>query len=254
VSELITNYGPLQVMWFDVPQEFSAQRGLALERFTRALQPDILINDRSGARGDYDTPEQQVGKFQKDRPWESCITIGQQWAWKPDDAMKSLQECLRTLIVCAGGDGNLLLNVGPMPDGRIEPRQVDRLREMGAWLKQHGDSIYSTRGGPFKPGRWGASTHRGRHIYLHVFEWPTNGFVLPPIARKIVSAKVMTGGKARLSQSAEGISIDVPRKDRQEIATVIRLRLDGSAEDLAPVSVGGASLAEGKPATASNVF
>ena len=85
VSELITHYGPLLVMWFDVPQEFSVERGQGLLDFTRALQPDIIINDRSGAPGDYDTPEQRVGKFQNQRPWETCMTICRQWAWKPDD-------------------------------------------------------------------------------------------------------------------------------------------------------------------------
>ena len=78
------------------------------------------------------------------------MTICRQWAWKPNDEMKSLQQCLHSLVLCAGGDGTLLFNVGPMPDGRIEPRQVERLKEMGAWLARYGDTIYRTRGGPWK--------------------------------------------------------------------------------------------------------
>jgi len=150
VQELIQNYGPLLIMWFDVPQLFDRERGLRLEAWTRSLQPDIIINNRSGARGDYDTPEQRVGKYQDQRPWETCMTICRQWAWKPNDEMKSLQQCLHSLVLCAGGDGTLLFNVGPMPDGRIEPRQVERLKEMGAWLARYGDTIYRTRGGPWK--------------------------------------------------------------------------------------------------------
>ena len=117
-------------MWFDVPQEFDRTEGSENIRLCRTLQPDIFINNRAGGGcGDYDTPEQRVGGFNIERPWETCMTICRQWAWKPDDRMKSLQECLQTLIRTAGGDGNLLFNVGPMPTGEIEPRQVERLKK-----------------------------------------------------------------------------------------------------------------------------
>ncbi len=252
LAELIQNYGPLGVLWFDGEWEepWDETRGRDLYTFCRTLQPSLLINNRvSKARndmagtskagffaGDFDTPEQQVGRFNLERPWESCITLCQQWAWKPDDRMKSLADCLRTLITCAGGDGNLLLNVGPMPDGRIEPRQVGRLREMGAWLAKNGEAIYGTRGGPFKPGNWGASTRQGDTIYLHIFEWPATGELrLPPIARKVLSSRVLTGGEAGVRQTEEGLSLRVPAADRQPIATVIALKLDGPAGELAPV-------------------
>ena len=167
MTELCSNYGEVSVLWFDGleehftrPDEIERYRGKdvfasakiwgseKLFRQIRQLQPDILINNRCGMRADFDTPEQMIGAYQTDRAWESCITIGDQWAWKPNDRIKSLTECLHTLVRVAGGDGNLLFNVGPMPDGRIEARQVERLREMGAWLKQYGESIYATRGGP----------------------------------------------------------------------------------------------------------
>ena len=127
-------------------------------RLVRGLQPKIIINNRldmgSGAayheqqigpQADYYTPEQRVGGYDDRRPWETCMTLGTQWSWKPDDRVKSLSECVGILVHCAGGDGNLLLNVGPMPDGRIEPRQAERLREMGLWLGAHGESINGTR-------------------------------------------------------------------------------------------------------------
>ena len=165
VAELLLNYGPLYVLWFDVPQKFDAVRGQGVIDFVRTIQPDIIINNRTGAKGDFDTPEQRVGGFQVDRPWESCITIANQWAWKPNDPIKSLEQCLHTLIRTAGGDGNLLFNVGPMPDGRIEPSQVDRLKEMGKWMEKYGNTIYETRGGPFKPTDWGVSTRKGNKIF-----------------------------------------------------------------------------------------
>ena len=149
VKELITGYGPLVGIWFDVPQCFDRARGERVIRFVRSLQPDILVNNRTGAPGDFDTPEQTVGRCQFDRPWESCITLGTQWSWKPNDTLKPYTDAMRMLVACAVGDGNLALNTNPMPDGRIEPRQVESFRKIGAWLKKYGESIYGTRGGPF---------------------------------------------------------------------------------------------------------
>ena len=183
--------------------------------------------------GDYDTPEQQVGRFQADRPWESCITICRQWAWKPDDEMKTLDECVRTLVSCAGGDGNLLLNVGPMPTGEIEARQAERLREIGAWLKIHGEAVYGTRGGPFVPGEWGVSTHRGANVYVHVLRWPKEGpVVLPPLERRILAASVVGGGGAEVQQASAGLTVHVAPGQRRPIDTVVRLELDGLAGTL----------------------
>jgi alpha-L-fucosidase len=238
VRELLTGYGQVDILWFDGLGKTAADYdAVAMNKMIRELQPSIIINDRNGLPEDYDTPEQRVGGFQNTRPWESCITICNQWAWKPDDRMKSLSECLRTLILCAGGDGNLLFNVGPMPDGRIEPRQVKRLQEMGAWLKRYGRSIYGTRGGPFKPGAWGASTYAGNTVYLHVFRWPENGLVLPAIGRKILANKTLTGGKAVITQADSGITIQMPLKYEQAIDTLIRLDLDGPASGISPVAV-----------------
>ncbi len=253
LGELLTKYGPLGIMWFDGEWEkpWTQERGLDLYQYVRSIQPEIIVNNRvspgrqdmagstkAGAfGGDYDTPEQQVGKFQNNRPWESCITICQQWAWKPDDAMKSLQECVRTLVTCAGGDGNLLLNVGPMPSGEIEPRQAERLREMGAWLRKNGKSIYATRGGPYKPAAWGAATYRDKTIWLHVFDWKGEALRLPPLGATIKSASNVTGGSVKVTQNDGGVVVEVPAKDRQPIDTIIALKLDRVASDIQPIDV-----------------
>ncbi len=247
LGELIRNYGPLGVLWFDGEWEkpWTPERGQDLYNYVRRLQPDIIVNNRVGKGredmagttkqpevnpGDYDTPEQQIGRFNTARPWESCITICQQWAWKPDDQMKSLKQCLDTLVTCAGGDGNLLLNVGPMPTGEIEPRQVARLKEIGAWLAKFGNTIYDTRGGPFRPGPWGVSTCRGNTVYLHVLKWPDDPVRLPALAnRKIIASSLLIGGNLDVKQSDTGIEISVPRDDRQEVDTIVELRLDGPA-------------------------
>ncbi len=245
VAELCSNYGELAVLWFDGLEEhfiyaeevekyrqrevydsaaiWDSQRLFAR---IRQLQPNILINNRCGMRADFDTPEQLIGAYQDQRAWESCITIGKQWAWKPDDLLKSFEECLHTLVRVVGGDGNLLLNVGPMPDGRIEPRQVDRLRQIGAWLARYGESIYGTRGGPFRPGEWGASTHKGNEIYVHVLSWPDGSLTLPPLAQRITAVDALTGGRAVAEQSSSGVVLSVAPDDRDPVDTLVRLTVE----------------------------
>ncbi len=227
LRELLTGYGPLTTVWFDFPQSFDAHRGADVIAMVRALQADILINDRSGAAGDYDTPEQVIGGYQVQRPWETCMTIGTQWAWKPNDQMKSLKDCLQTLVRCAGGDGNLLFNVGPMPSGEIEPRQAERLKEMGAWMAKYGQSIYGTRGGPWRPGKGYVCTQRGATIYLHVLAWDGDAVKLPPLPDKVAKADLLTGGKVHLRQGGEGIVVAVSAADQKEIDTIVRLELRG---------------------------
>ena len=241
VRELCTNYGKIDIFWFDglggKPEDWDAER---LVKMIRELQPGIVINDRAGLPEDHATPEQKVGAFNRNRPWETCMTICNQWAWKPNDPMKSLDKCIDVLVRTAGGDGNLLFNVGPMPDGRIEPRQVDRLAEMGAWLKQYGDTIYGTRGGPYTPASWGASTCKGSRIYIHVLDWSKTEdgkVVLPALGRKITGHTVLTGGEADVKQRDDGVTIRVRKSARQDPDTVIALDLDGPVEELAPVGV-----------------
>ena len=254
-KEIIDNYGPLGIMWFDGEWEkpWTREYGNELYNYLKKIQPTLVINNRvskgrqgmagttkeSGLNsGDYDTPEQRVGGFNRERPWETCMTICRQWAWKPDDQMKSAKECIRTLLRTVGGDGNLLFNVGPMPDGRIEPRQVERLKEMGTWLKKYGDGVYATRGGPFKPGKWGASTCRDDKVYLFVMNWRSDGqLMLPGIDRKITSCRAVDGGQVSVKLSEGSIEIRLPPPDREEIATVIELTVDGKAFDINPVEI-----------------
>ena len=260
VTELLGNYGPIQVMWFDVPQEFDARQGWANVNLCRSLQPDILVNDRAGGHkgdrvGDFSTPERHIGGFDMDRPWESCMTLCNSWSWKPDDQMKSLAECIQSLVSVAGGDGNLLFNVGPMPDGRIEPRQADRLREMGAWLATYGQSVYGTRGGPFKPAKHVVSTRAGKTVYVHIIGWPGEVLHLPALPAGILSHRLLTGGTAGLRNTAQGIEVSVPPSDRSDIDTILALELDRDAIGIAAIPVAGVNLpiSEGKVGAASNV-
>ena len=204
LKELVESYHT-RILWFDGEWEdpWTHEMGMDLYQYVRSLDDEILINNRAdkGRRGmegvsesnrfagDFATPEQQVGRFDISTPWESCITICTQWAWKPDDILKSKEECIETLVKTAGGDGNLLLNVGPKPDGTIEKRQADRLLEIGEWLSQYGKTIYGTRGGPVPPQSWGVSTHVGDHIYIHVLE-PESRIKIPNFPFEIQSLKL----------------------------------------------------------------
>jgi alpha-L-fucosidase len=212
------------------------------------------MNDRCPGGGDYDTPEQTHGSFNMEQPWEAAITLCTQWAWKPNDSMKSLDQCLGLLIACAGRNGNLLFNTGPMPDGRIEPRQAERLREMGAWLAKYGVSIYGTRGGPFRNGRYGVSTRKDKTIYLHVLNWTPDTLEFPAIPARIVASSALTGGKPTVKQTDDGIEVFLPPGDRQKPDTIVALELDRPALELPSqwVQAWKRSLTFGKLASASS--
>ncbi len=260
LRELCTNYGRIDIIWFDgldsTAEELDSVNLLAM---IRRLQPGVIINNRAGLPADHDTPEQTIGGFRDTRPWETCMTLCTQWAWKPDDELKPLGQCLQTLVRVAGGDGNLLLNVGPTPEGEIEARQAGRLREMGCWLQRYGRSIYGTRGGPY---RWRSpgpapvvSTRRDRTVWLHVMEWPAQGdLVLPPLPATVVSAGLLTGGTCDVRQASDALTVAVPRGHRQEIDTIVELQLDAPAGDIRPVKVAAPSLASGAAVEASSVF
>jgi len=252
LDEIVTHYKP-GMMWFDGYWEntWTHEEGMKLYAYVKNLDSSILINnrvdkgrDKTGMMpsykfaGDFGTPEQKIGNFNRQQPWETCMTICKQWAWKPNDEFKSLEECIHTLVRTVGGDGNLLLNVGPMLDGRIEQRQINRLRKIGVWLKEHGESIYRTRGGPYMPNEWLASTCKENKIYLHILKMPENSITLPPLkGRKIINSSVLNGSKVKVIQTEDKITISLPGELIDEINTVIVLELNGTSPDIDPIAV-----------------
>jgi alpha-L-fucosidase len=237
LSELVGNYGRIDLMWFDWDGREPLYDQARTYAIARKSQPDMIINNRldlgvgdkntqiKSAAADYYTPEQSIGEYDDQRPWETCMTLGTQWAWKPNDKIKSASEVVGLIARTAGGDGNLLLNVGPMPDGRIEPRQVEVLKEVGAWLDKNGESIYGTRGGPFRPGEYGACTRKGKKIFIHVLKWPAGPIQLPPIPEKIFRTRLLQGGNVDLHQTEGRIEVSVPPERRDPADTVIVLEL-----------------------------
>jgi alpha-L-fucosidase len=258
VRELLTNYGKVDVLWWD-----SYGRG-DLTHFWRVgetfdlvqkLQPGILMNNRLaelGAynqqprpwMGDFDTPEQRLGEFQNTRPWESCMCVvdaaGGGWSYRPDGKVKTYAACMKTLLGCATGDGNLLLDVGPDSTGVIPADQAEALRKVGVWLKKYGESIYGTRGGPFRNGAWGGSTFKGNKVYLHVSQWNGQQLELPPLKAKITSFACLTAKTPdlKVEQTTQGIALSLPIARQDPIDTLICFTLS------APAS---AEMTDGKP-------
>ncbi len=270
LREVLGNYGRIDLLWFDWDGREPVYDQSRTYQIVKSLQPQIVVNNRLDlAQGDSDrkilspnadyyTPEQTVGAYDDQRPWESCMTISRkgQWAWGgPEDGVKSFRQCLEMLIHCAGGDGNLLFNIGPTPTGEIAPEQAKRLRQMGAWLARHGESIYGTRGGPFKPGRYGVSTRKGNTVYLHLGEGAGDTVSLPPLPARILRHRILSGGTAEVAQTGQSIKVSVPESLRQPIDTIVALELDTPALSLTALDVPEPALLTAHArVTASNTY
>ena len=248
LKELITSYQPY-MLWFDGYWEkpWTVAYGKEIYTYIKSINPNIVVNNRLGkdpnslnndqSVGDYLTPEQEIGKLNMAEPWESCITIANQWAWKPDDAMKSLKECIQTLVKTSSGNGNLLLNTGPMLDGRMEARQIKLLKEMGSWLQLYGESIYGTKGGPYTPGNSYAATRKGNKIYLHIFEKKNSEIDLPALPSvKIMKAYLLNNNaEVKFNMAGSILHIVLPDVMPDTNCSVIVLQIDKNAEELAVI-------------------
>lgn len=238
ITELMTRYGPIAGIWWDGGKiKLDTRRICSL---IRRLQPGCIYNGRcwGGRHGvAFASPEQRLGAFEMKRPWETCAVIhDSSWFWNGGKNVKSLNTCLRMLIDCAGGDGNLALDFGPCPDGSIFPPIKQRYLGMGQWLKKYGESIYKTRGGPYKPGHWGVSTRRDKTVYLHVTQkWPGGVLALPALPAKVTACKALTGGTPAFKQTDEALEIRIDPKEHASPDTIIALTLGRNAMAIEPI-------------------
>lgn len=266
IDELASHYGKIDILWFDGGgDEWLGFGGLEFNgtwktrpkdqpyrgsfdwhdrdavAHLRSLQPDILVNDRTDAPADFRSREGDgaLGDFQNGYPWELCTTITDgAWGYQPDAKVKSLSQLIHLLVGAAGRDGNFLLNVGPTPDGEIPSSQAARVREIGQWLQRNGDSIYGTRGGPWLPGSYGVSTHRGATVYLHLLDVPKEGMLsLPELPTKVVSISVLNGSNLRFKQSDHQLVINIPNTAVDAIDTILKVEIEKPWETSAVVPV-----------------
>lgn len=241
LRELLTGYGPIGGIWFDgmwdkKDAEWRLQRTYDM---IHKLQPAALVGSNHHltpfAGEDFqmferDLPGQNTMGFNQsgisNLPLEMAETINNSWGYNAGDARhKSVKRLLQTLVRAAGANANFLLNVGPRPDGAIQPEHAERLERMGEWMRRNGESIYGTRGGPVPPRNWGVTTQKGSTVYLHALEAEDGIVVLPDFGKKITSAKLLHGGKAvRYDKHAFGTVVFLPESIQDPIDTIVVLR------------------------------
>lgn len=241
VKELLSNYGPISVLWWDTPVGMTPERVAKFLPLLK-LQPALITNNRLDSKhttGDYDTPEQKIPTNGLPGDWETCMTMNSTWGYKSfDNNWKSTETILHNLIDIASKGGNYLLNVGPTSEGVIPEPSVERLKEVGAWMKVNGESIYGTTGSPFGRPSWGRCTKKltakGGTLYLHVFDWPADGkLTVPSLEGKVKSARLLaTGEKLAMNVANDGqLVISVPKDAPDKISSTIKLEVQGPVHD-----------------------
>ena len=216
VRELMTNYGRIDILWYDGGGKGWKSR--KLNAVVRRLQPHILINDRSGTKEDFVTPEQKVEVPPRGQLWETCMTLNDSWGHNRDDHnWKRAEDLEWTLAVCAHNGGNLLLNVGPRPDGTFPPKAVTLLKRIGEWMRIHAEAIHGTNPYPFDYCDQQITTGKGNvvYVFLHPRNHPRDYIVLTGIANRVRSVRAMASGE-KLNVTRKGMRnfIWLPRLDR----------------------------------------
>jgi alpha-L-fucosidase len=239
VRELLTNYGDVAVLWWDTPTNMTDESATKLQA-ALALQPKIITNDRlkrPNFPGDYKTPEQKIPNLADldGRDWETCMTMNGTWGYRATDHnWKTPATLIHNLVDIASKGGNYLLNVGPTPEGEFPQGSIDDLKAIGAWMKVNGEAIYATQKSPFGILPWGRCTSKrqGDHtlLYFSVFDWPSNGqLLIPGLKNKVVKASLLANGSTLTTEStSEGLTIRIPDKAPDHLASVIRLEVDGT--------------------------
>ena len=211
VTELLTNYGPIGLIWFDTPRNITKEQSQELVDLVHKLQPDCLVSGRVGhGLGDYDSAgDNQISVGQVKRDWETPVTMNDTWGFKKDDTnWKPTSILIRQLVQVASRGGNYLLNVGPTSEGLIPQPSVDRLKEVGSWLKTNSEAVYGTGPSPFSYELpWGIITTKPGKVYLHVFDWPQNGLVLFGLKNKVKRAYLLAGNvKLKFTQKNDSMA------------------------------------------------
>ncbi len=250
VKEILSNYGQVDILWWDTPTDMTKERA---EKFLPILTkyPNLITNNRLGGgyNGDTETPEQFVPATGfPGRNWETCMTMNDTWGYKSkDNNWKSPKDIIQTLIDIVSKGGNYLLNVGPTSEGLVPQPSIERLGEVGKWMKTNSEAIYGTTASPFSYLPWGRCTQKGNKLYLHVFNWPTDGQISVPLQNKVIKAYLLSDPKKllKVEKTATKNTISLVGSAPDEIASVVVVELK-SAPEVLPLP------AAGKPSKASS--
>ncbi len=237
VEELMRDYGRVDILWYD--GGWLAHKGsdadaawlwdpVSLNRMVKKYQPHVIINPRSGLRGDFQTEEGGGDVTGAIRPylWEKCMTVvNGPWGYSPSAKARPWEDVLKIMVDTFTRGGNVLLNVGPTPDGEIPADQAECFLKIGEWLEKYGESVYGTRSGPIEPvDHVYGVTSRGKELYVHVTDAEKfDGTVLPIRADDVISAEALTGGEALVSAKDGGIALTLT--EPHPVDTVIKLTL-----------------------------
>lgn len=243
LSELLTNYGDVAGIWFDGmwDKKDAEWRLEKTYKLIHQLQPAALVGsnhhrtpypgedfqmfekDLPGHNTTGFSPEQTIGAL----PKETCETINHSWGFHlKDNQHKSIKTLVQYLVKAAGYDANFLLNVGPMPNGKIQPEHIDLLKQMGDWTRVHGETIYGTRGGPLTARDWGVTTQKGNKVYVHILNWHDESLVIPSLGKKVKSAKLFSDKSAvKFSENEFGLTLNIPKAKFHEWDTIVELEL-----------------------------
>ena len=243
LTELLTNYGEIGGIWFDGfwdkrDADWRVDKTYSL---IHSLQPDCMIGsnhhlatipgedfqmfekDLPGHQTTGFNPEQTIGAL----PLETCETMNNSWGFNLQDSYyKSTKDLIQYLVKAAGYNANFLLNVGPMPNGKIQPEFTSTLKEIGSWMRENGETIYGTRGGPVPPKSWGVTTYKGNKVFVHILNFEDNNLLLPDFGKKVKGITLFqTGAKLKYKQDAFGIAISILEDVIDETDTILVIEI-----------------------------
>jgi alpha-L-fucosidase len=235
ITELLTQYGPVSVIWFDGQDIQNAKLGRVQEMLSamRKLQPELIINDRIGGNGthlgDYGVEEQKIPGRSSSRPWETCMTSNNSWGYTGDSGWKDPAEVIHALVDTTSKGGNLLFNIGPDGTGAVPPGCLTQMHTVGEWMRVNEASIRDCGPCGLPEPEWGRITKTGDRLYLHVFEWPGDGVLLVPQLKKPVKRAYLLADERRQalrwSSAVQGTHINLPRTAPDHRDSVVVLEL-----------------------------
>ncbi|MEZ0298188.1 MAG: alpha-L-fucosidase [Candidatus Methylacidiphilales bacterium] len=229
IRELMTSYGKIDYLWYDgvIPSDMQCPEA---NEEAMQLQPHLIINERNGQPWHVKNSEQAIHAPAPGITWEACMTLNDNWGYHPGDFhWKDSRSVVEMLLKTANKAGNLLLNVGPAPDGTIPEDSARILREAGKWLERNGESIRGSELSPYSWTNWGTVTVRGSRIYLHISNATGTELCVTDIANKVLSAKFLHGGESiAFEQNGDRLFLrGLPEKLPDPLVTTLVLEVEG---------------------------